>query len=195
MKTIEIDDDIYEYLRKQQTTFNGESASVLLRRLLKLESSNLPTPSVKTPKRPLSPELREALQHTSDEIQRDERKKALWEFFKEPQFRATRNAVGKFLALLALLERENPDKFAVVGNIDGRSRKYFAKSEAELEQSGMSVNAKRIPGSEYWVVTNNSTVSKAELLRRVMKMLGYDDGFAAFVSLRCFTQNSDTKAA
>lgn len=182
MKTIDIEDDIYDYLRQHQTTFSGESASDILRRLFKLNSAIPGTPQ--SPKHPLAPDAwkRWGLEEKQDEIQRDERKKALWEFLKGPEFKAERNAVGKFLVLLAFLHRENREKFATVQGIIGRSRKYFAKSESDLEQSGTSVHPKKIAGSEYWVVTNTSTQSKCELLLQVLRLLGYDGGFAAFVA-------------
>jgi negative modulator of initiation of replication len=122
------------------------------------------------------------LQQAKDEILGDERKKALWEFLKGPEFQSERTAVGKFLSLLAFLHRENRDKFAGVQGISGRSRRYFAKSESDLEQSGNSVHPKNIPGSDYWVVTNNSTQSKCELVLQVLRLLGYDGGFSAFVA-------------
>jgi negative modulator of initiation of replication len=184
MKAIEIDDDLYEFLRQQQTTFSGESASEILGRLLKPNSAAPSIPHDTSPKQALPPDAwkRWGLQQTQDEILRDERKMALWEFLKGPEFKAERNAVGKFLVLLAFLHRANRDKFAGVQGISGRSRKYFAKSESDLEQSGTSVHPKRIPGSEYWVVTNNSTQSKCQLLVQVLKLLGYDGWFAAFVA-------------
>ncbi len=176
MKTVDIEDDLYEYLRQQQTTFS-ESVSEVLRRLLRLNS---PTPHGRS----LPPDARKlwGLQQTQDEILRDERKKALWEFLKGHEFRSERTAVGKFLSLLAFLHRANRERFADIRSINGRSRRYFAKSESDLEQSGTSVHPKTIPGSGYWVVTNNSTQSKCELLLQVMRLLGYDGGFSAFVA-------------
>jgi negative regulator of replication initiation len=112
---------------------------------------------------------------------RDEREKALGDFMRGPEFQSERSAVGKFLALLSFLHRENRGQFAAVERFNGRSRKYFAQSEADLEKSGNSVQPKRIPGSSYWVVTNNSTHAKRELLLQVMKVLGYGGGFAGFV--------------
>ncbi len=179
MKAVDIEDDVYEYLRQQQTTFSGESASEVLRRLLGLNSQTPRGPRIQIPGRSSLPlDLLQA----KDEIQRDERKKALWEFLKGPQFQSERTGVGKFLSLLAFLHRENREKFAVIQSINGRSRKYFAESESDLEQSGTSVHPRSIPGSGYWVVTNNSTQSKCELLLQVMKLLGYDGGFSAFVA-------------
>lgn len=174
MKTINIEDDVYDYLRQQQTTFSGESASEVLRRLLSFNSL-APSSRIQNPRSPLP-------QQAHDEILGDDRKKALEEFLKGPQFQSERTAVGKFLSLLAFLHRENHDKFAGVQGISGRSRRYFAKSESDLEQSGTSVHPKNIPGSGYWVVTNNSTQSKCELVLQVLRLLGYEGGFSAFVA-------------
>jgi negative modulator of initiation of replication len=184
MKTIDLEDDLYDYLRHRQTTFSGESASEVLRRLLRLNPPTSSNPRRQNPEPALPPDAwkRWGLQQAQDEIQEDERKKALWEFLKGPQFQSERAAVGKFLSLLAFLHRENRDKFAVVQTIIGRSRKYFAKSESDLEQSGTSVHPKNIPGSGYWVVTNNSTQSKCELVLQVLRLLGYDSAFSAFVA-------------
>lgn len=190
MQTIEIEDDIYEYLRNQQTTFSGESASVLLRRLLKLASVE-PTPKMRGP---LSPAVRKTPHETPDKLEQDERKKQLEDFLKTPQFKAAGNATEKFMALLAFLDRQNPGKFGTVENINGRSRRYFAKNKADLEGSGASVYPKRIPGSEYWVVTNNSTESKMKLLIRVMQILGYESVSAIAQVLLCFATKSTIEA-
>jgi negative modulator of initiation of replication len=74
----------------------------------------------------------------------DQGEKTLREFLKSPQFLSERKAVGKFLALLALLYRENTSQFTIVEKFDGRRRKYFAQSQAELDQSGSSVNPKNL---------------------------------------------------
>ncbi|MFZ0980588.1 MAG: hypothetical protein WAN23_14405 [Candidatus Acidiferrales bacterium] len=182
MMAIEVEDDIYEFLRQQQTTFS-EGASEVLRRLLKLNSAVPSTAQAPSPNAGLPPEaLNRMLQQHKDEMAADPKKKALWDFLRGPEFTAERNAVGKFLSLLAFLQRENRDRFAAVQGISGRSRKYFAKNESDLEQSGNSVHPKRIPASEYWVVTNNSTESKVELLLQVLRLLGYEGRFARFVA-------------
>ncbi len=172
MKKIDIEDDIYEYLRRQ-TTFIGETASQILRRLLRLGSPTLSRPSIQNPRQPTA--------SPSPEEPSDKREKPLGEFLKSAQFQSQRTSVGKFLSVLAFLHRENPEKFAVVESIQGRSRKYFAKSESELESSGTSVHPKRIPDSNYWVVTNNSSQSKRELLTDVFTLLGYRMGWIEYL--------------
>jgi negative modulator of initiation of replication len=179
MRTIEIEDDVYEHLRQQQTTFSGETASDVLRRLLRLNSPMSGDPGTESSGRSVPPK---GVQQLRDDLLREEKQKALWEFVKGPQFMSERNAVGRFLALLAFLYRQDPVKFAVLERIDGRSRKYFATSESELEQSGTSVHPKNVPGSGYWVVTNNSTNAKRDLILQAMKLLGYDGGLSAFAA-------------
>jgi len=79
------------------------------------------------------------------------------------------------------LHNENPDKFAVLESMEGRRRKYVAKREKELEDSGSSVNPKRIPNTNYWIVTNNSTDNKKLLLRQALTLLGYSSETASAV--------------
>jgi negative modulator of initiation of replication len=181
MKNVELEDDVYEHLRRQQTTFS-ESVSEVLRRLLKLNQSAPHDLLMQNSSLPPDAWKRWGLQETKDEIQGDARKKAAWDFLHGPHFRSERTAVGKFLSLLTFLHRENRDRFADVLTINGQSRKYFAKSESDLEQSGTSVHPKSIPGSGFWVVTNNSTQSKCDLLLQVLRVLGYDGGFSVFIA-------------
>ena len=119
MRTIDIDNDIYEYLRQQQTTFSGETASQVLRRLLRLGS---PTPGGLRDQNSGRSTLPEWLPKLAEEVQKellhDERKKALWEFIKSPHFRSERTAVGRFLSLLSFLHRENREKFAFVESMN-----------------------------------------------------------------------------
>jgi negative modulator of initiation of replication len=179
MRTIDIEDDLYEYLRTQQTTF-GESASHVLRRLLKLGP---PTDSNSHKGQPVPEWVPKLAEEVQRELEQNPRKKALWEFIKGPRFQSERNAVGRFLSVLAFVCRENREKFAVVESINGRSRKYFGKSDSELNKSGKSVHPKNIPGSDYWVVTNNSTQNKRELLMDVLRLLGYE-GLSAYAAAK-----------
>jgi negative modulator of initiation of replication len=77
------------------------------------------------------------------------------------------------LSILSFLHKENPDKFSSLLSLEGRKRRYIAKSERELDDSGTSVNPKKIPYTDYWVVTNNDTNNKKLLLRQVLTLLGY----------------------
>jgi negative modulator of initiation of replication len=73
------------------------------------------------------------------------------------------------------LHRQHPDTFARVERVRGRKRLYFAKDEQTLANSGVSVNPQRIPGTDYWVATNNDTDKKKEILAQVLRTLNYAD--------------------
>jgi negative regulator of replication initiation len=109
------------------------------------------------------------------------RDKALRDYSQSPNFLASRSVVDQFLGLLSFLYRENPNKFGILESMEGRRRKYIARSEQELDDSGKSVNAKRIPNTNYWVVTNNSTDNKKVLLRQVLTLLGYSEDIIRWV--------------
>lgn len=165
MHTIEIDDDVYTYLLRN-TARIGESASEILRRLLRVPGSGGRAAVSRTkPATPLgiidgAPAGRtEVLAYLSD-----------------PRFQAERDVVGKFLFLLSSLYRRDPEGFEKVLNLSGRSRKYFGRNSEELERSGNSVFPKRIPDSPYWVVTNSDTQKKCRVLQDAMRLLAYSEG-------------------
>ena len=88
-------------------------------------------------------------------------------------FRSQRQAVDKFLSILSWLCQRDEEKFTVEAmQIGGQ---YFALSEQDLMQSGNSVNPKLIPGTKVWVVTNNDTPKKRNIVRDVMIALGLSD--------------------
>ena len=151
MHTIEIEQDIHDYLLSRVKVF-GETASDVLRRELGLDCSISTTPS---PTSKNSHEFTEAINSAS--------------------FRMARGVVGKFLELLAFAYRDKRSEFDVVLALQGRGRVYFAKSREEIEASGNSTQPKQIPDSPYWVMTNSPTPQKREMLREVLKALGYSE--------------------
>jgi negative modulator of initiation of replication len=100
--------------------------------------------------------------------------KELGDHLRSQQFLVCRTAVDKFLSILAFVSKKDPKTFATVTvGMGGRSRKYIATTKEELEQSGTSVNPKQIPASPFWVVTNNSTENKKQLIEQALTLLGY----------------------
>jgi negative modulator of initiation of replication len=152
MKTIQIDNDIYEHLLRNVRTL-GEDASSILRRLLGIK---IQTHSVV----PNAPTTIQSPSSVDDCIQ-------------NPRFQMEREAVGKFLFALSWLNKKHEEQFKGVLQLRGRSRQYFAQSADALEQTGNSVNPQRIPDSHYWVITNNDTPKKQRMLLDVMRLLGY----------------------
>ena len=168
MKTIDISDDIYEHLLKNVKTL-GEDASSILRRLL-----NVPLATPQTPQ--TRPTL---VQSAAPEVVRqvpEGASGAVAECLNHPRFHVERDAVGRFLFVLGWLQKKHPDRFPRVLGLRGRKRTYFARTADELEASGESVNAQRVPDSEYWVITNNDTPKKRRIIADVMRLMGYGPG-------------------
>jgi negative modulator of initiation of replication len=162
MPNIEIDDDLYSYLLKKAVRI-GETASEIIRREIKHSTDRNGTQSLSQPAKGESAGYNGA---TNDE-------KELLQFLESPAFQSQKQVVDRFLFLLAWLREHHDERFKVVVNIKGRSRKYFALTEQELHASGTSTNPKPIPKSGYWVVTNNDTPKKQEIIRKLMQSLRY----------------------
>lgn len=154
MKTINVDDDIYRFIASH-TEQIGESASDILRRLLKL------TPPPAQPHSELTPATTQELQG----------------LLESPDFKFLQ-PLNKFLAILGWAYEQQPEEFEKVLSIQGRDRLYFAKSEQEITRSGRSTQPKKIPDSPYWVMTNSPTRQKADLIRQVLKLLGFSTACA-----------------
>lgn len=146
MKTIIVNDHIYSHLLNH-TREIGESASSILCRLLGLNG---------TPEK------------TSLDIQK------VFSFLKRPELFRSKNNAGKFLFILAWIYRNHENDFDKVITIEGSRRKYFAFDPKTLLKSGSSVNPRQIPDSPFWVITNNSTAKKCEILFDVLQMFGYE---------------------
>jgi len=164
MRTIEIEDDVYGFLLRNTSRF-GESASDVIRRLAGMGNSvdrQMASPGTST---------------RSDSETRTQATKAgsaFTAFLNSPAFLVQGNVVGKFLSVLSWLYKQNPEQFQKVLLLNGRKRRYFAKSANELEESGNSVMPKRIPDTPFWVFTNSPTQLKKQVLADVMRVLGYD---------------------
>lgn len=161
MPNIDIDQDIHDYLLHRIEAF-GETPSHVLRRELGLVKPD----SAKPAKAPESHELSNLL--------------------ASPQFPRMWSVTDRYLAILAELYRQHPDVFEAVLSIKGRQRVYFAKSEADVYNSGESVEPRQIPGSPFWAMTNASTGKKVGILHDVLARLDVSDAAtaAAITALR-----------
>ena len=176
MKKIEIDDELYQYIASNTQSI-GESASEILRRLLKL------TPGVSKAPEPVKPDT--AASTSSENNSANEKPKATVESSKpaanvfnilnKEELAMQKGVVGRFLFILAAFHRTHKEDFSNVLDIKGRDRIYFATSKEALLESGSSMNPKNIVDSEYWVMTNSNTTRKKMMLHEVAKVLGYTD--------------------
>jgi len=177
MKTIQIEEDLYQYIAAN-TQEIGESASAILRRLLLEQQSQHPvTPVV------LKPLSKDNDGHTELQPIQDSEEENLsvtasttvFNILNKEEVATQKGAVGRFLFILAALHRSHPGDFNKVLEVKGRERNYFATSAKELEASGSSIKPKQIPDSEFWVVTNNNTPRKKLIITEAAAALGYDN--------------------
>lgn len=160
MKSIDIDDDVYSFIASQ-TQHIGESASDILRRLLNVPACGLVSQVQKTPKNTLeTPVFPSSGQDVFD-------------YLREQKPQSQKSRVERFLLILSVLHQYHQSDFARLLDLKGRNRVYFALDKQALLKSGSSTNPKQVPGSEFWVITNNNTNKKASMLQEVAMTLGY----------------------
>lgn len=147
MKTIEIDEAVYDALLAKILDF-GDTPNQVLRRELGIGKEDAP------------------------EI--DPEQSPLQKFLASTEFQFAKGAVGRFLLILSWLYKRDQSAFAAVEEIRGRGRIYFSKNLRDLEEAGRSVNPKQIPDSPYWVITTTPTDLKQQMIENVMKALKYD---------------------
>lgn len=162
MKTIEIDDELYQYIAGQ-TQKIGESASEILRRLLLGDAPLSSTKPAAAPTDKVEPAATPAVQSN------------IFDLINRQDLQAEQSVVGRFLFILSVLARAHKKQFAKVLDIKGRNRLYFGRSAAELSEAGSSTNPKQIPNTEFWVITNSNTTRKKMMLTETALKLGYSE--------------------
>ncbi|MBC9130053.1 hypothetical protein JMI89_05290 [Frischella sp. Ac48] len=150
MKTIEIDDELYQYIASQ-TLHIGESASSILRRLLAIKSKD----------------NKMNLAHTA---QSKNAATSLVTLLKSENFLAEKKLVNRFLIILSTLYLLDKSMFSVAAtSLHGSKRRYLAKDEATLLKSGKNTKPKSIPNTPYMVVTNSNTARKIFIMESLMR--------------------------
>lgn len=173
MKRIEIDDELYQYIASRTQSI-GETASDILRRLLRLPQS--PQPFVLVQEHMIN-ELKELVKTPSRATKKNESNaektvEKLENILNSEHFMNENKNVVRFTMLLAALYRANPEAFAkATEKVRGNERIYFSQSEDEILATGSGVKAKQIPDSPFWVITNNNTARKGLILKGVMESM------------------------
>ena len=184
MKIIEVDEELYQYIASQTRSI-GESASDILRRLLSLpvhtssvddlvltsaetnksadqkpeQAINVKEVNIKTTKKQSINAINQIVEKVQTLLNSDE--------FKEES-----KAVVRFLAILRVLYRTNPESFAqATESLQGRTRVYFARDEAALLMAGNHTKPKQIPDTPYWVITNTNSGRKMLMLEGAMQSM------------------------
>ncbi len=190
MNSVEIDDEVFAELSRRAVGFHVAPNDVI-RRILDLPDLS-PTVSLRgkeaVASAPSNP------QTTSAEIT------PLVRFVRSDLFRRSDHAVDRFLLLLGWLFLNHRNAFAdAILEFRRGNRRYFAKSQKEIEQSGAGITAKAIPQTPFWVLTTLDNRSKRAIIEDLLQTLRYSRGDinAALAELRDSTvrrrgRNADT---
>ena len=188
MKIIEVDEELYQYIAGNTQSI-GESASDILRRLLNLSPRNAYvnlsenqsglTPSssneqTKVTEQPIVFEEeinKPVIRKQSDEVMQKTITK-LESLLNSEEFKQENKAVVRFLNILTILYRTNPEGFALATeSLQGRTRVYFARDEGTLLMAGNHTKPKQIPDTPYWVITNTNSGRKMLMLEGAMRSM------------------------
>ena len=188
MKIIEVDEELYQYIAGNTQSI-GESASDILRRLLNLSPRNAyvnlsenqsgltPSSSNEQTKVTEQPTVFEEeinkplIRKQSDEVMQKTITK-LESLLNSEEFKQENKAVVRFLNILTILYRTNPEGFALATeSLQGRTRVYFARDEGTLLMAGNHTKPKQIPDTPYWVITNTNSGRKMLMLEGAMQSM------------------------
>ena len=171
MKSIQIEDDLYHFIASQ-TQDIGESASDILRRLvmpeslLNIEHAN----NIDAAKHVYAIDNDVTSAQGAEQVCQAS---AVFSELEGQQLQAIPKMVERWLLVLSVIHKYHTQQFSKVLGMSGRNRTYFATDKDTLLATGSSTNPKNVPGSEYWVITNNNTVKKINMLKEVAEQVGF----------------------
>ena len=172
MKTIEVDDELYSYIASH-TKHIGESASDILRRMLKFSASAQPAASVPAAVKvtPVTPKVVEEVKPTNTA---KDKVRAVRELLLSDEYADQKKAVNRFMLVLSTLYSLDNKAFAEsTESLHGRTRVYFASDEQTLLQNGTQTKPKQVPDTPYWVITNTNTGRKCSMVEHIMQSMQF----------------------
>lgn len=168
MKTIEVDDELYRYIASH-TQHIGESASDILRRMLKVAAASQAAAAPAKESAPASAVVAEKPANPAKD-----RVRAMRELLLSDEYAEQKRAVNRFMLVLSTLYSLDAKAFAeATESLHGRTRVYFAGDEQTLLQSGNQTKPKHVPGTPYWVITNTNTGRKCSMIEHIMQTMQF----------------------
>ena len=167
MKTIEVDEDLYRYIASQ-TQHIGESASDILRRLLNADGHVQAAQQQPI----IEPRGLVVSKNAVKEVQVDG-VKAMRSLLISDEFAGLKKAIDRFMLVLSTLHHIDPEGFSEATQVKGRKRVYFADNEQTLLANGNTTKPKAIPASPFWVITNNNTSRKRQMVDQLMSRMSF----------------------
>ena len=168
MKTIEVDDELYSYIASH-TKHIGESASDILRRMLKFSAASQPVTPVVKEARAVQPVVEaKPVNPVKDKV------RAMRELLLSDEYAEQKKAVNRFMLVLSTLYSLDQNAFAeATDSLHGRTRVYFAADEQTLLKNGNQTKPKHVPGTPYWVITNTNTGRKCSMVEHIMQSMQF----------------------
>ncbi|MBV8043508.1 replication initiation negative regulator SeqA [Pluralibacter sp.] len=170
MKTIEVDDELYRYIASH-TLHIGESASDILRRMLKFSAVSQPAATVVKESPAAAPAPVAAVKAAT--TPRD-KVRAMRELLLSDEYAEQKKAVNRFMLVLTTLYSLDGKTFAeATESLHGRTRVYFAADEQTLLKNGNQTKPKQVPETPYWVITNTNTGRKCSMIEHIMQSMQF----------------------
>lgn len=184
MKIVKLDDELYQYIASQTTAIGEETPSDILRRLLNFPQCTMENTSIPVGENLSIFDKLDEVTSTSQPLTSLQKtkakklpKKSLQLFtqkiellLKSENFQQETKGVNRFLHILSVLYRTNPENFATaVEPLQGHTRIYFARDEGVLLNAGTHTKPKQIPESPFWVITNTNSQRKMLILEKTMQ--------------------------
>jgi len=167
MKTIEVDEDLYRYIAGQ-TEHIGESASDILRRLLDVDGQKaVQIKEVTQPKGIVVSKDAGLIEAKVDGV------KEMRSLLISDEFASLKKAIDRFMLVLSTLHHIDQESFSEATQVKGRKRVYFADNEETLLANGNTTKPKAIPNSPFWVITNNNTSRKRQMVEQLMSRMNF----------------------
>ena len=168
MKTIEVDDELYSYIASH-TKHIGESASDILRRMLKFSAASQPVTPIVKEVRAVHPVVEaKPVNPVKDKV------RAMRELLLSDEYAEQKKAVNRFMLVLSTLYSLDQNAFAeATESLHGRTRVYFAADEQTLLKNGNQTKPKHVPGTPYWVITNTNTGRKCSMVEHIMQSMQF----------------------
>lgn len=174
MKTIEVDDELYRYIASH-TLHIGESASDILRRMLKFSAVSQPASGAPAAKAaPAAAPAAAPVVEAKPANPVKDKVRAMRELLLSDEYAEQKRAVNRFMLVLTTLYSLDSKAFSeATESLHGRTRVYFAEDSRTLLKSGNQTKPKQVPGTPWWVITNTNTGRKCSMIEHIMQSMQF----------------------
>ena len=165
MTSIEIDQEVFSELARRVTGF-GVTPNDVLRHVLGLDQTGKPVPVA----------IKGEPEQTAPHADSPEAIRTLAGFITRPTFQRAQ-AINRFLFLLWWCYSQDTAGFTkMVDDYQRGNRRYFGRTQQEVENSGVGIKAKAIPRTPFWVLSTLDNRAKRTIIEDVFRHLGLSSG-------------------